>query len=162
MNNFWAHFHLMVNDIPILGFLFAALFLLLAVVTKRKSGWAQAGMLMVALSFLGVLAAFFSGDPAIHVISGQHGTSARALSQHHVRGLTASFLSLITLIIAVIAMLKARKTGGMYAKHLLIIVLIATALSAAAMAWTGLAGGRINHPELQQPADRESGPAHPH
>ncbi|TWI82608.1 hypothetical protein [Chitinophaga japonensis] len=161
-NNFWAHFHLTVNDLPILGFLFATVFLILALTTRWRDSWARAGMVMLAFSFLGVLAAFFSGDPALHVISGQARTSARALSQHHKRGLAATIIAMITVIIATVAILKARKAGGVYSKRLLIIVLIATALSAAAMAWTGLAGGRINHPELQEPADRESGPAQPH
>lgn len=161
-NNFWAHFHLTVNDVPVLGFLLATLFLLLAVITKRKNGWAQAGMLTLVLSFLGVVAAFFSGDPALHVISGQPGTSARALSQHHVRGLIASILSLVTVAIATLAILKARKAGGVYSRRLVIVLLIATGITAAAMAWTSLAGGRINHPELQEPADRQSGPAQLH
>jgi len=164
MNNdsFWAHFHLTVNDVPILGLLFATLFFMLSVMTKRSDAWARAGILTLAISFLGVLAAFFSGDPALHVIEKQPHTSQRALSQHHVRGLIASILSLLTVIIAAIAILKARKAGGIYSKRFLVVLLISAVLSAAAMAWTGLAGGRINHPELQDPADRESGPARPH
>lgn len=161
-NNFWAHFHLMVNDIPILGFLFASVFLVLALTTNKQDGWARAGMLTIAIAMLGVLAAFFSGSPAVDVINGQPRTSGRALSQHHVRGLIAISLAAITVVLAIVATVKARKNSGFYYKRLLMLVFIAAILSTAPLAWTGMAGGRINHPELQLPDDSKEGPAHPH
>lgn len=38
----WAHFHLLVNDIPILGFGFATLFLIISVWGPHRDGWARA------------------------------------------------------------------------------------------------------------------------
>ena len=52
--------------------------------------------------------------------------------------------------------------GGAFSRPLLIAVLVTSAVSAGALGWTGLAGGRINHPEVQAPGDREHGPARPH
>jgi hypothetical protein len=161
-DNFWAHVHLAVNDVPIIGFFFAAIFLVTAVTTPARDGWAKASMLTLAISFLGMLLAFFSGDPALKVIDGQPRTSGRALTQHHIRGLVAVTLAVITVVFAIIAAVKARRANGIYSRNLLIVILIATILSAGALAWTGQAGGRINHYELQEPADRESKPAHPH
>jgi hypothetical protein len=161
-DNFWAHFHLMVNDVPIIGFFFTAVFLIAAIITPARDSWARAGMLTLFISFLGMLLAFFSGDPALKVIDGQPRTSGRALTQHHIRGLVAVTLALITIVFAIIAAVQARRAKGIYSRKLLIVVLIASILSAGALAWTGQAGGRINHYELQEPADRESKPAHPH
>jgi hypothetical protein len=161
-DNFWAHVHLAVNDIPIIGFFFTAIFLVAALTNSSKDSWAKASMLTLAVSFLGLVLAFFSGDPALKVIDGQPRTSGRALTQHHIRGLFAVGFALITIVLAIIAVVKARRAGGIYPKKLLIVVLITTILSAGALAWTGQAGGRINHYELQEPADRESKPAHPH
>jgi uncharacterized membrane protein len=161
-DNFWAHVHLAVNDVPIVGFIFASLFIVAALTTRSKDSWAKAGMLTLAVSFLGLILAFFSGDPALKVIDGQPRTSGRALMQHHIRGLFAVGFALITVVIATLAFVKARRAGGIYSRNVLIAVLITSILTAGALAWTGQAGGRINHHELQEPADRESEPAHPH
>ena len=161
-NNFWAHFHLMVNDVPVIGFFFATIFLILSLTSRARDSWARASVLIIIVSVLGMSLAFFSGDPALNVIDGQPRTSGAALTQHHIRGLVAVGLALITIVIAIIASIKARKAGGIYSRNLLIIVLISSVLSTGALAWTGEAGGRINHYELQEPADRESEPAHPH
>ena len=89
-DNFGAHFHLVVNDIPILRFFFASVFLLASIITKEGNAWARA-LLTLSISFVGMILAFFSGDPALKVIDGQPQTSARALTQHHVRGLVAGW-----------------------------------------------------------------------
>jgi hypothetical protein len=159
-DNFWAHVHLAVNDIPINGFSFTAIFYVAALTNSSKDSWAKASMLTLAVSFLGLVLAFFSGDPALKVIDGQSRTSGRAFTQHHIRGLFAVGFALIMIVLATIAVVKARRAGG--PRNFLIVVLIITILSAGALAWTGRAGGRINHYELQEPADRDSKPAHPH
>lgn len=112
-NSFWAHFHLMVNDVPILEFLLTALFFILALTSRWRDDWARAGMLTLTISMLGVLAAFLSGDPALDVIEGQPRTSAKAHSQHHVSGLIATVLAVITAIIATITFIRARKPEGL-------------------------------------------------
>jgi len=161
-SNFWAHFHLTVNEVPVIGFLLAAVFLALSITTQKRDGWARAGILTLGISIVGILLAFFSGDPAVNVINGQPRTSGKALMQHHVRSLYATALAVITGIFAAITFVKARNSAGNYSGRWLKVVLITTLLTLGALAWTGLAGGRINHPELQQPDDQDMGPAHPH
>ena len=106
-DNFGAHFHLVVNDIPILGFFFASVFLLASIITKEGNAWARAALLTLSISFVGMILAFFSGDPALKVIDGQPQTSARALTQHHVRGLVAVGFVLVTIAIATVAQVKS-------------------------------------------------------
>jgi hypothetical protein len=158
----WAHVHLIVNEVPILGSLFAALLFIVALSTRDRDGWARAGILTLAVSVLGLLLAFFSGDPAVHVIEGLPQTSARALSEHHVRGVVATIAAGLAAVAGVVSAAGAHNAGGSFSRRSLVMVLVATVAMAAILGWTGLAGGRINHRELQLPADRESGPAHPH
>lgn len=158
----WAHVHLLVNDVPILSSLFAALFFIIALRGRNRDTWARAGMIMLGITSLSGLAAYLTGDPALDVIEGQLHTSGHALSEHHVRAAVAISGVAVAAIAGVAALFIARKTGGSYSSRLVTILLLATISAAAALAWTGLAGGRISHPELQLPGDRDKGPAHPH
>lgn len=57
-NNFWAHFHLTVNEVSVIGFLLAIIFLIMALATKRSDGWGGAGMLTLMISIVGIFLAF--------------------------------------------------------------------------------------------------------
>jgi hypothetical protein len=157
----WAHVHLVVNEVPIVGSLFAAVLLLVATVIRSRDGMVWAALIVLGISFLGLVLAFFTGDPALAVISGAPRTSASALSEHHVRALVASGLFVVAAAVGVATAIFARKKGSFSLRSVLPLLVI-TIVSGGALAWTGLAGGRINHPEIQSPADRSNGPAHPH
>jgi hypothetical protein len=159
----WAHLHLLVNDVPILADVFAALFFGLAFMREvERRTWVRAGWILLAIGSFGALSAFFTGEPALRVIDGEPHTSGRALSQHHVRALVAIGAASVAAIVGVVAMVLARRSGGIPSQRLLVILFVVTLGSAATLGWTGLAGGRIGHPELQLPGDRDAGPARPH
>jgi hypothetical protein len=156
-----AHIHLVVNEVPIMGALFALVLLVVAVLGNARDGFVWAALVVLGVSFVGLLVAFFTGDPALAVISGAPRTSATALSEHHVRALVASGLFVVVAAVGVTAAIFARRNGT-FSRRSVLALLATTTLAGGALAWTGLAGGRINHPELQGPNDRSSGPAHPH
>lgn len=156
-----AHLHLLVNDVPILGFAFATVLLAIATATREPTGWARAGMLAIAISSLGGLLAFLTGSAALDVIHDASRTSGRAVSEHHQNAIVASILGVLPLLTGVVLATIATRRGS-YPRTWLIATLVATAVAAVGFGWTGLAGGRINHPEIQTPADRSSGPAHHH
>ena len=157
----WAHFHVVVNHLPIFAAGFAALFLAVGLVAHDRKGWIRAGILLLFVSFVGVAAAFLSGSPALTVISGAPRTSAKALTEHHIGALVATITAGIAMIITIVTVVLVRRRG-MYPRWAVATLLGVTIATAGSLAYTGLAGGRINHPELQKPGDRESGPAHPH
>jgi uncharacterized membrane protein len=158
----WAHIHLLVNDVPILASVFAALFFLLALRAESRDTWARAGMLLLGIASISAFAAFMTGSPASEVIEGQAHTSNRALSEHHVRATIALAAAGLSAVAAIAALVITRRTSGSYSRRLVTVLFALTTLSAACLGWTGLAGGRISHPELQLPGDREGGPAHHH
>jgi hypothetical protein len=158
----WAHIHLIVNDMPIVGSALALVLLTVALISPARDAWARAGSLVLAIALCGVVAAFFSGDPAVDVITGVPRTSAKALSEHHVRALVACAFSAPGTAAVIGATVSARRNQGAYSRRAVTMVMLATLAMMAALVWTGQAGGRINHPELQERLDQESGPAHPH
>jgi hypothetical protein len=157
----WAHVHLIVNEVPVIGSAFAAVLLFVAWFLPVRDVWTRAGLLVLGLAMLGLVAAFFTGIPAVDVISGAPRTSGKALSQHHMRGLVAVAFAVMASVSGVVAFVLARKRGS-FSRRSVALVLVMTIGAAGGLVWTGEAGGRINHPELQRPGDLDSGPAHPH
>jgi uncharacterized membrane protein len=157
-----AHLHLTINDVPIIGAFVSAVLLTIALVARSRNAWMRAGLLALAATTGAILFAFLSGIPAVDTISGMPRTSNKALSQHHVRAIVAVVAGALAAIVGVIVFVRARRRGGGYGTGAVATLLVATIVSAAALAWTGLAGGRVNHPELQQPGALDGGPAHEH
>lgn len=155
-----AHLHLTVNEVPILGTFAGAVLLTVALVARSREVWARAGLIALATAAVGALVAFLSGIGAADVVAGAARTSNAALEQHHLRATVASSLVGLAAIVGAIVFIRAR--GRRFTRPGIAVVLAVAILAAAALAWTGLAGGRINHPELQQPGDLEEGPAHHH
>ena len=158
----WAHVHLLVNDVPILASAFSALFFLIALRAERRDTWARAGMLLLGIACISAFAAYMTGDPASEVIEGLPHTSNRALSDHHVRAIVAVGAAMVAAVASICALIITTRNGGSYSRRLVLVLFALSALSAICLAWTGLAGGRISHPELQLPGDRQEGPAHHH
>lgn len=156
-----AHLHLLVNHVPILGFGFSVILLLLALVGRERDGWVRAALVLLGLSFLGVIAAYLSGDPAVTALEDMPRTSNLALEAHHdaaVLGTTACGLALA--VVVVVAALHRHL--GVYSRRSVLVLLASTLVAGGAMARTGLAGGRINHPEIQHAEDRGGEPVHEH
>jgi len=68
----------------------------------------------------------------------------------------------ITGLAELVIVLVTWRRKALHTRRTLATLLAATAASSVAVSWTSLAGGRINHPEVQKPGDQEAGPAHPH
>jgi hypothetical protein len=156
-----AHLHLLVNHIPILGFFLSFIFVSAAIFGRDANRWMPGALVIIALAFLGGLVAFVTGTPALEAINDLPRTSGRALTQHHVGAVVAAVLATVATSVACIVAALGRKRGA-YSRRWLLALLAVNGAAAVALAWTGLAGGRINHPEIQGPADREGGRAHPH
>jgi uncharacterized membrane protein len=157
-----AHIHLTINDVPILSMFTAVVSFTIALLAKSRPVWARAGLIAVAIAVVGAATAFLSGILAQDVIDGMPRTSNKALSSHHVWAIVATSLVAIAAVISAVVFLRARKRGGVFDGSSIAVMLAAAIMAAAALAWTGLAGGRVNHPELQEPGDLDDGAVHPH
>lgn len=157
----WAHVHLLVNEVPIIASLFAVGFLFLGLVTRERAGWVRAALFTLVVAFASAAAAFLSGSPALEVIEGMPRTSGKALMGHHVAAVVAVSAASIALV-ATIVVLVVHKRRGFHPRWSIAILFAAMLIASGALVWTGSAGGRINHPEIQKPGDLDHGPARPH
>jgi uncharacterized membrane protein len=141
-----AHVHLMVNHGPILGAFAAAVLLAIAMLSRSRQTWTQAGLIALAVATAGAAVAFVSGDLAADVIAGMPRSSNKALEEHHLRSTVATTLLAIAAVLGLVIYVRARKRGGAFGRGSVALLLVATIAASAAFAWTGLAGGRVNHP----------------
>src|SRR5262245_41741450 len=122
----WAHVHLLVNHVPILASLFAALFFVLALRVSTRTTWTQPGLVMLGIAVAGAFLAYLTGDPAADAIQGQARTSGHALEEHHVRATVATIIAGATAVAGVAAVFTSAKNGGAHSRRMVIVLLIAT------------------------------------
>jgi len=141
-----AHFHLLVNHAPIFGFIFAFALLVLSLFAAKDALRRTAFAVMIASAILGQLADI-SGEPAEDSIRGFPGVERKLIHAHEEMGDKANIIGDALGVLALIALIKCRRTpvpGGVAG-----VMLLLTAFSSGAFIYTGLLGGRIRHTEVR-------------
>ena len=160
-----AHAHLLLNHLPIVGTFIALPLLVLAFArpSERSSLYAVVQVLVLAAG--GAVAANRTGEAAEEQVKNLPGVAEQWIHVHSQRADVATVLAVIAGAAALgllgWTMRGARRADpalpvpvGTPAAGLAVLTLL-TALSGAAMVYTGLAGGQIHHPELRAEADSE-------
>jgi hypothetical protein len=143
-----AHFHLIVNHLPIVGAVLSVPLLVLALFQRADRGALRAAVAVLVLSAGGALASLWSGEPAEEQVEHLPGTSEAAIEIHEERAELATGLSVVTALLGVGALVLAeRRRIGSAAP--IAVTLAGAVLTAGAMAWTGSTGGVIRHPEIR-------------
>ncbi len=141
----FAHLHLLINHLPIIGAFLALPLLALALATRQRGALAAAA-LTLALAGVGALGAQWTGEPAEAVVEDLPGFSKAAIHEHEERAEIATVLALLAALAGAgaVALERSRGLPAPAAAGLVGLSL----LSAGAMAYTGAAGGAIRHTEL--------------
>ena len=152
-----AHFHLVLNHLPVLGTLLGAVGL--AYGLWRKSHDVVAFSLgLFVLSGLAAGAAYLTGEGAEEVVERAVGTSEVLLEQHE----DASFYALIGAgvlsVFALATLAFFRKTVPRTVSAVLLVLAVGVG---GLMAWTANLGGQIRRPELrnEQVAEQRAAPS---
>lgn len=157
-----AHLHLTINELPVMGTFAGVILLSVALIARSRHVWVTAGLLALGVAAIATVVAFLSGQGAVNVVEGLPRTSNHALEAHHFRATVASTLVGVATVVGAVVYALTRRRRTTYGRGSIAAVLAAAFVAAAAMAWTALAGGRINHPELQQAGDSDDGPVQSH
>lgn len=142
------HVHLMLNHMPLLGALAAALLLGWGL-ARRSPEVVRVGLIAAVLVALLTIPTYLTGEPAEHQLRDVVSDMDRDITEEHEeRGEVAFIAVLITGALAVIALWRGRATGepgrgwtGLVCAALLICFVL--------FAWTALIGGQIRHTELR-------------
>ena len=142
-----AHFHLIVNHLPIVGLLIGILVLLAGFVLKKTEVKLTALGIFI-FSALASMAAFYSGEGAEEVVENLAGISETLIHTHeeyaesfYVLTLILGGLSLITFI--------AELRKFRFAKYLMVLCLLLAAADGVLAKYVGTSGGEIRHQEIR-------------
>ena len=153
----WAHVHLIINHIPVIGIGLLILLFIVAMVRKNK------GLITVALAFiilisLATIPVYLTGEPAEEVVEDMPGISEELIEEHEEQAEIAFIfvevaggLALITLI--------ARRYSDKLGQRLVILTLLVLIVSGGLIGWTANLGGKIHHEEIRSGKDSQNLPS---
>ena len=143
----WAHLHLALNHVPVVGVPIALLLLGFGITRRsreltRTSFWLVAGLALVTLLV------YLTGEPAEELVEGLAGVSEPVLERHEQAALAAMVATAVLGIAAAIGLIGSR--GGRrgprrYATAVLLLALLASGV----LTWTANLGGQIRHSEIR-------------
>lgn len=147
-----AHFHLLINHLPILGSVFG-LFVLLYGFTVRNHPQPvrTAAYLILLIAALGAMAANWSGEGAEDLVENFPGVTHDAIEAHEEAAEYFLWIALATGATALAAIVLSGILPALNVRMALAITLLAL-LSTASSARVGWLGGKIRHTEIDAPA----------
>ncbi|WP_210517759.1 hypothetical protein [Hymenobacter terricola] len=143
-----AHLHLIVNHVPIVGSLFAAV-LLSAGMLRRNTALTQAGLVAVLAAGLLCLPAQLTGEGAAKIVQDLPRVS-RALIDNHAAAAEQGFWVLEGAAALALFGLLLLKNAAPRARLLAWLTLATALLSFGLLARAGSLGGQIRHTEIRE------------
>lgn len=150
MNN--AHFHLVINHLPMVCLLIGALVLIAGIVLKKTE---------VKLTALGILIfaavtspiALYTGEGAEDVVENLEGISEGLIHTHEEY---AESFNTLTLILGGLALLTfvAEMKKVSFSKYLMILCLAIAIADGVLASYVGISGGEIRHSEIREDANK--------
>ena len=143
----WAHIHLILNHVPVLGTVFG-LVLLAWGMWRRHEPTQRAALATFVIVALVAIPVYLTGEPAADAVEHLAGTTEHAIDTHE----DAAFTSIIGLeLLGAIALagIVFRKPGVLRVARR--TALLFSLVTAGLMARTANLGGRIRHAEIGGP-----------
>ena len=142
-----AHWHLVLNHIPLLGLLFGAALLAYGL-WRSQTEVQQASLGLLAVAGLAIIAVYLTGEPAEEVVEGLAGVSHDAIEAHEefawyglVAGIATGVMALGALLYGALRRRLVRWTA--------VATLVVALVSVGLIGYTANLGGKISHPELR-------------
>ena len=155
----WAHIHLSLNHLPVVGTIFGVLLLLLALVRKSEE-LKRVSLGVFVFTALLALPVYFTGEPAEKVVEHLPGVAEPLIERHEDAALFALLMAGGAGVVALAGLIlfrRAEKLPGWIVAATLVLSIATSGL----MGWTANRGGRIRHTEIRAdfkaPTETEAG-----
>ena len=139
------HMHLVLNHVPVIGMIFVA-FILGVALWRRNDGIAKLGLVMIAGIGVVTAAVFLTGEPAEEAVEKLAGVAGSAIHDHEELAEAALGAAAIAGAMAIVLLAWARKRvlpRAAMALSLLVVIAVA-----GLMGRTAYLGGQIRHTEI--------------
>lgn len=146
----WAHVHLILNHIPLIGVGFTILLFIIAL-TRNSKELIKVSLIFTIIVAVWAIPAYLTGEPAEEIVEELPGISENLIEQHEEFAEKAFiFLEVVggLALITLIAGRYSERFGG----WLMAITLVGLVVGGGMIAWTSNLGGKINHPEISSKA----------
>jgi uncharacterized membrane protein len=141
----WAHLHLALNHVPVIGIFFIVL-LLGTAVARGNSDLTRASYGLIVVVAVIAIAVYFTGEPAEELVEKLPGFSEPLVERHEDAALIATLGMSLLGVAAIVGLVRRQR--GWYSKAVLALSLVVFAL----MGWTANLGGQIRHTEIRSTA----------
>lgn len=143
----WAHVHLALNHVPVVGLLIV---LLLLAVARLRSSTELTRASYALLVLLGVTAVvvYLTGEPAEELIENLPGFSEALVEEHEEVALIATIGMGVLGLVALVGLIRFRPPRiepAWYGRGVLLLAL----LMGGVIVWTANLGGQIRHSEIR-------------
>jgi uncharacterized membrane protein len=145
----WAHLHLMLNHLPVLGTVFG-LALLAWALLRRNETMQRAALGTFVLAALAAIPVYLTGEPSEEMVEHLAGTAEQAIEAHEAAAVVALIAVEALGAMALAALLLFRKR--VMPRPMVGAALVFALVTAGWMAQTANLGGRIRHAELRATA----------
>ncbi|WP_198598603.1 hypothetical protein [Salinibacter altiplanensis] len=142
-----AHWHLVLNHIPLLGLLFGTAMLGYGL-WRNQADVQEASLGLLAVAGLATIAVYLTGEPAEEVVEGAVGVSHDALEAHEHFAWYGLVAGIATGVGALGALLYGTLRGRIV-RWTVVGTLVLALASAGLIGYTANLGGKISHPELR-------------
>ncbi len=145
----WAHVHLMINHIPVIGIPGVALVLVYALARKSEEVKTASLGLFVLIAFA-TFAVYFTGDAGEKVVKDLPGVTEAYIDRHEE---VADWTLVLTEILGVFSLagLAFQRRLRRIPNAVAALVLVLSLITAVAAGVTANLGGQIRHTEIRSP-----------
>lgn len=145
-----AHYHLLLNHIPILGTIIGTVLLAYGFF-RRQEAVQKVSLGLLVVAGVVAIAVYLTGEGAEDIIEEAVPNAEALIEPHEEAGLIALIAGIATGVVSLLALLL-----GAARKHLLrwtvTLALVVGLATSGIMGWTAYRGGQINHPEIRTDA----------
>jgi hypothetical protein len=143
----WAHVHLMLSHLPVVGTIFGVLLLLLALLRKSEE-LKRVSLGIFVLTALLAPPVYFTGEPAEKVVEHLPGVAEPLIERHENAALFALLMAGGAGAVALAGLIlfrRAEKLPG----WIVAVTLVLSLATSGLMGWTANLGGQIRHTEIR-------------
>lgn len=142
----WAHFHLILNHIPLIGAGFTILLFVIALIRNSRELMSISLLFTIIVALLAI-PAYLTGEPAEEIVEDLPGISEHLIEEHEEMA-EKSFIFLEIVGALALITLIVKDYSQRLGRLAMLTTFIGLVLGGGMIAWTANLGGRINHPEI--------------